>query len=44
MAEQPGMTFAVLLRRLRDDAQLTQEELADAARLSPRSGATWSAA
>src|SRR5215472_5023659 len=37
MAEQPGITFAVLLRRLRDDAQLTQEELADAASLSPRS-------
>src|SRR5262249_33687064 len=37
MAEQPRLTFAVLLRRLREDAQLTQEELADAARLSPRS-------
>jgi transcriptional regulator with XRE-family HTH domain/tetratricopeptide (TPR) repeat protein len=37
MAEQPDMTFALLLRRLRDDAQLTQEELADAATLSPRS-------
>ncbi len=35
--EQPGLTFAGLLRRLRDDAGLTQEELAEAASLSPRS-------
>ena len=38
MAEQqPGLSFAGLLRRLRDDAGLTQEELAEAASLSPRS-------
>ncbi|HEY3951996.1 MAG TPA: tetratricopeptide repeat protein [Streptosporangiaceae bacterium] len=37
MAEQPALSFAGLLRRLRDDAQLTQEELAQAASLSPRS-------
>jgi len=36
-AEQLGLTFAVVLRRLRDDAHLTQEELAEAAQLSPRS-------
>ena len=35
--EQPGLSFAGLLRRLRDDAGLTQEELAEAASLSPRS-------
>jgi transcriptional regulator with XRE-family HTH domain len=35
-AEQPSLTFAGLLRRLRTDAQLTQEDLAKAARLSPR--------
>ncbi|MGD0936207.1 MAG: helix-turn-helix domain-containing protein, partial [Streptosporangiaceae bacterium] len=37
MAEQPGLGFAGLLRRLRAEAGLTQEELADAASLSPRS-------
>ena len=37
MPEQPGLSFAGLLRQLRDDAGLTQEELAEAARLSPRS-------
>ena len=37
MTEQPGLSFAGLLRRLRDDAGLTQEELAEAASLSPRS-------
>ena len=37
MAEQPALSFAGLLRRLRDDAGLTQEELAEAASLSPRS-------
>jgi tetratricopeptide (TPR) repeat protein/transcriptional regulator with XRE-family HTH domain len=37
VAEQPGLSFAGLLRRLRGDAGLTQEELAEAARLSPRS-------
>jgi glyoxylase-like metal-dependent hydrolase (beta-lactamase superfamily II) len=36
-AEQPGLGFAGLLRELRARAQLTQEELAEAARLSPRS-------
>ena len=33
----PPVTFAALLRRLRTEARLTQEELAEAARLSPRS-------
>ncbi len=37
MAEQPALSFAGLLRRLRADAGLTQEELAEAAGLSPRS-------
>jgi transcriptional regulator with XRE-family HTH domain len=37
VAEQPSLSFAGLLRRLRADAGLTQEELAEAARLSPRS-------
>ena len=37
MPEQPELSFAGLLRRLRDDAGLTQEELAEAASLSPRS-------
>jgi transcriptional regulator with XRE-family HTH domain len=37
VAEQPGLGFAGLLRRLRTEAELTQEELAEAARLSPRS-------
>ncbi len=37
MAEWPVREFAVLLRQLRLDAGLTQEELADAAHLSPRS-------
>ena len=36
MAEQP-VSFAELLRRLRTDAGLTQEALAERARLSPRS-------
>ena len=36
MAE-PGLSFAGLLRQLRDEAELTQEELAEAAELSPRS-------
>jgi tetratricopeptide (TPR) repeat protein/transcriptional regulator with XRE-family HTH domain len=35
--EQPGLRFAGLLRQLRVEARLTQEELADAAGLSPRS-------
>jgi transcriptional regulator with XRE-family HTH domain len=35
--EQPGLSFAALLRQLRAEARLTQEELAEAARLSPRS-------
>jgi transcriptional regulator with XRE-family HTH domain len=37
VAEQPGLGFAGLLRQLRSDAGLTQEELAEAAGLSPRS-------
>jgi transcriptional regulator with XRE-family HTH domain len=37
MAEQPALEFAGLLRQLRAEARLTQEELADAAGLSPRS-------
>ena len=37
MAEQPGLSFAVLLRQLRAKALLTQEELAEAASVSPRS-------
>jgi tetratricopeptide (TPR) repeat protein/transcriptional regulator with XRE-family HTH domain len=35
--ERPAQSFGGLLRRLRDDAGLTQEELAEAASLSPRS-------
>ena len=34
MAEQPGLSFAGLLRQLRAEARLTQEELAEAAGLS----------
>ena len=37
MGEQPALSFAGLLRQLRVDAGLTQEELARAATLSPRS-------
>jgi transcriptional regulator with XRE-family HTH domain len=37
MAELPALGFADLLRQLRAEAQLTQEELAEAAKLSPRS-------
>ncbi len=37
MAEQPAPGFAGLLRQLRAEAGLTQEELAEAAGLSPRS-------
>ena len=37
VAEQPALSFGGLLRQLRDDARLTQEELAQAASLSPRS-------
>src|SRR5690348_4648671 len=37
MAEQPSLSFAGLLRQLRAEAKLTQEELAEAAGLSPRS-------
>ena len=34
---EPRLSFAGLLRQLRDRAQLTQEELAEATSLSPRS-------
>jgi tetratricopeptide (TPR) repeat protein/transcriptional regulator with XRE-family HTH domain len=37
VADQGPVTFGVLLRRLRTDAGLTQEELAEAAGVSPRS-------
>jgi tetratricopeptide (TPR) repeat protein/transcriptional regulator with XRE-family HTH domain len=37
VAQQPGLGFAELLRQLRAEARLTQEELAEAACLSPRS-------
>jgi tetratricopeptide (TPR) repeat protein/transcriptional regulator with XRE-family HTH domain len=37
VAEQAGLAFAGLLRQLRAEARLTQEELAEAAGLSPRS-------
>ena len=37
MADQPALSFAGLLRQLRAEARLTQEELAEAAGLSPRS-------
>jgi class 3 adenylate cyclase len=37
VAEQPALSFAGLLRQLRAEARLTQEELAEAATLSPRS-------
>jgi len=37
VAEQPAVSFAGLLRQLRAEAKLTQEELAEAASLSPRS-------
>jgi tetratricopeptide (TPR) repeat protein/transcriptional regulator with XRE-family HTH domain len=36
VVEQPSLSFAGLLRRLRAEARLTQEELAEAAGLSPR--------
>jgi transcriptional regulator with XRE-family HTH domain len=36
-AEQPTLSFGGLLRQLRTQARLTQEELAEVARLSPRS-------
>jgi len=37
MTEQPALGFAGLLRQLRTEARLTQEELAEAASVSPRS-------
>src|SRR5260370_34179715 len=36
VTEKPALGFAELLRELRVEARLTQEELAEAARLSPR--------
>src|SRR6516162_113200 len=36
VTEQPALDFAGLLRQLRVEARLTQEELAEAAGLSPR--------
>ena len=36
MTEQPSLSFAGLLRQLRGEVKLTQEELAEAAGLSPR--------
>jgi predicted ATPase/DNA-binding XRE family transcriptional regulator len=41
VADQSSLTFAELLRQLRVDAGLTQEELAEAAGLSPRSVSDW---
>jgi transcriptional regulator with XRE-family HTH domain len=37
VAEQPALSFALLLRQMRTEAKLTQEELAEAAGLPPRS-------
>jgi tetratricopeptide (TPR) repeat protein/transcriptional regulator with XRE-family HTH domain len=37
VTEQPALSFAGLLRQLRAEARLTQEELAEAAGVSPRS-------
>jgi tetratricopeptide (TPR) repeat protein/transcriptional regulator with XRE-family HTH domain len=37
VVEEPALTFAGLLRQLRAEARLTQEELAEAAGVSPRS-------
>jgi transcriptional regulator with XRE-family HTH domain len=37
VAEQPALSFAGLLRQLRTEAKLTQEELAETAGISPRS-------
>jgi tetratricopeptide (TPR) repeat protein/transcriptional regulator with XRE-family HTH domain len=37
LVADPELSFAALLRQLRGDARLTQEELAEAATLSPRS-------
>jgi transcriptional regulator with XRE-family HTH domain len=37
VAEQVALSFGGLLRQLRAEARLTQEELAEAAHLSPRS-------
>jgi transcriptional regulator with XRE-family HTH domain len=37
VVDEPALTFAGLLRRLRAETRLTQEELAEAAGVSPRS-------
>ena len=42
MAEPP-VTFTVLPRQLHTQARLTQEELAEATSLSPRSTVIWNA-
>ena len=36
MVDEPALTFVGLLRRLRAETRLTQEELAEAAGVSPR--------
>jgi len=42
MAEQAALSFGGLLRQLRTEARLTQEELAEAAQLSPAGrSVTW---
>jgi DNA-binding XRE family transcriptional regulator len=38
MTEQPSLSFAGLVRQLRREVKLTQEELAEAAGLSPAGG------
>jgi hypothetical protein len=40
----PGLSFASLLRQLRVQTGLTQEQLAEAAGISTRGSATWNVA